>query len=159
MSLRSEFCNCERFYVETEGDAYTFDLVVLAGRRMLCVNRGFNFREFRLDDDISFVDVDANTILARSGNLSVSGTVQFNAPRTGAYGQYIPTHLMRQSEIYYLTALFDEETLASLKSPALYVSPKPDGDCYLHLLDGDTLVATVTLWDDIIELAGLSFDT
>lgn len=157
MILRNEFCACEQFLVETEGDSFTFDLVVLADRRMLCMNRGVNFREFQLPNALEFEDMDENTIVARCDGLNVVASRRFHSPRVSPLGERVFTHLMRQSNIMVLTEFFDEQALASAKSPAFYIRLREDGDYDLLLVDGTDLVASAVVWDDVLELAEISF--
>lgn len=158
MDLRNEFCACERFLVETEGDAYTFDLIVLADRRMLCINRGFGYREFPLPDALRFEEMDANTICASCDGVSVVASRSGDGPRFSALGEYVHTYLMRQSQIGMLTGFFDPAVLAAAKSPGLYVRPlEEEGDYELIFADGNTPVTSVIVYDDDLELAGFSF--
>ena len=158
MNLRNEFCACEQFLVETEGDSFTFDLVVLADRRMLCFNRGVNFREFQLPNALVFEEMDANTIVARCDGLSVVAFRCVQSPRVSSLGERLFTHLMRQSNIVVLTELFDAHVLMAAKSPAFFLRMREDGDYDLLFADGDSVVASVVVWDDVLELAEISFD-
>ena len=157
MILRNEFCACEQFLVETKGDSFTFDLVVLADRRMLCMNRGVNFREFQLPNALEFEEMDANTIVARCEGLRVVASRRVHSPRVSSLGERVFTHLMRQSNIAVLTEFFDERVLACVKSPALFLRMRDDGDYDLILTDGGAVVASAVVWDDVLELAEISF--